>query len=99
MINNIGDLVLNIVITLVNIILLPINLLIRQYLPTIDNALQYLNDFIDELTRYLSWGVDSLCLPQPVIIIITDYLIFKLTFPYLVWFIKLALKWYNNLKV
>lgn len=51
------------------------------------------------LISYIAWAVDSLCLPHAVIIIITDYLIFRLTFPYVVWFVKLAIKWYNNLKV
>lgn len=97
--NNFGNIVLNIVIGLVNIILYPIDLLISKYLPTLSNLIDYVNSFIDILINNISWVIDSLCLPNSIIIIITDYIIFKLTFPYFVWFIKLAIKWYNNLKV
>lgn len=99
MISTLGDVVLNFVVSIINILLSPIDLLISSLLPDISNLLDYVNDFITLLIQNIAWVVDSFCLPQPIIVIITDYLIFKLTFPYLLWFIKLAIKWYNNLKL
>lgn len=99
MINGIVDIILNFVVGIVNIILTPIDLLIQNFLPNISNIIGYINGLINVILTYVGWVVDSLCIPQPVIIILTDFLIFKLTFPYAIWFIKLAIKWYNNLKL
>lgn len=99
MISTLGDIVLNFVVSIINLLLMPIDLLISQFLPSIENLFNYLNSFISLLINNIAWAVDSLCLPNAIIIIITDYLIFRLTFPYLLWFIKLAIKWYNNLKL
>lgn len=98
MISSLVNIILNFVISLVNIILLPIDNFISSNIPSLSSLLTTINDFIDFIISNISYAINLTLLPNFVIIIVVDYIIFKVTVPYLVYFIKLAIKWYNNLK-
>ena len=47
---------------------------------------------------YLGYLVDSLGLLPITITLLVEFLIFKLTLPLQIWVVKIAIRWYNNLK-
>lgn len=98
MINAIIKGIFKLIMGLVNLLLLPIDALITQFLPDVASALNHVNDFFDLIGSYLPWVISYTGLSDlmsPVILIIT----FILTVPLMVKTIKLALKWYNKLKL
>lgn len=82
----------------ISFLLSPIDLLISQFLPNINGLLNYVSSMLDVAITYVSFIVDSLCIPHDVMVLIVEYLIFRLTLPLFVYIIKLAVKWYNYLK-
>lgn len=98
MINAIIKGIFKLIMGLVNLLLLPIDALITQFLPDVSSALNHVNDFFDLIGSYLPWVISYtglLGLMSPIILIVT----FILTVPLMVKTIKLALKWYNKLKL
>ena len=76
-----------------------IDILISNYLPDLANALTAINEFLTLITSSIGWVLSCLGIPGTVISLLILYYTFKLTVPYLVHLIKLALKWYNTLKL
>lgn len=99
MINAILTGIFNIIISLVQVLLAPIDILISNYLPDLANALTAVNEFLTLITSSIGWVLSCLGIPGTVISLFILYYTFKLTVPYLVHLIKLALKWYNTLKL
>lgn len=98
MINAIIKGIFKLIMGLVNLLLLPIDALITQFLPDVASALNHVNDFFDLIGSYLPWVISYTGLSDlmgPVILIVT----FILSVPLMVKTIKLALKWYNKLKI
>lgn len=91
--------IMSLIITLVNVILSPIDLLISQFLPNLNSALNGISSFLNLASKYLGWCVDASYLSNETISLIVLFYTFKLTVPYLVSTIKLAVKWYNSLKL
>lgn len=99
MINAILTGIFNVIISLVQVLLAPIDILITNYLPDLANALTAVNEFLILVTSSIGWVLSCLGIPGTVISLLVIYYTFKLTVPYLVHLIKLALKWYNTLKL
>lgn len=99
MINAILTGIFNIIISLVQVLLAPIDLLISNYLPDLANVLTAINQFLTLITSSIGWVLSCLGIPSSVINLLILYYTFKLTVPYLVHLVKLALKWYNTLKL
>lgn len=98
MINAIIKGIFKLIMGLVNLLLLPIDALISKFLPDVSSALNHVNDFFDLIGSYLPWVISYTGLSDlmgPVILIVT----FILSVPLMVKTIKLALKWYNKLKL
>ena len=85
--------------SLVSLLLSPIDALIEQFLPDLSNALDGLTNFFGYITQYIGWVIDFAGIPSTVITLIVAYYTFKLTVPLVVSTVKLALKWYNTLKL
>lgn len=98
MINSILQGIMSLIISLVSIILAPIDLLIQSALPDLSNALTSVGNFFNLIGSSIGWGISVLGLSNETISLIVLYFTFKLTAPLLFYMIKLALAWYNKLK-
>lgn len=90
--------VIGLIISLVNLILTPIDSLITSALPDLSNALTSVGSFLQLCLQSIGWVISLSGLSSACISIIVVYFAFKLTAPLLFYFIKLALSWYNRLK-
>lgn len=98
MINAILKGLFNLVISLVSLILTPIDALINSAFPSIASGLGYITDFFNYIGGMMSWLLSWFHLPQAFLNLVVGYLIFKLTVPLTIHTIKLALHWYHILK-
>ena len=87
-----------VVVSLVYIILAPIDELILQYLPDLSNAFTAVADLLNLIGQGIGWAISVSGLSTATITLIVAYYTFKLTAPVLLYMLKLALSWYNNLK-
>ena len=98
MIKAIISAIFKLIISLVSVLLMPIDALIEQFLPNIAEALDYISGFFDFIGSSIAFVMSYTGLNQFVLIIIIDIITFILTVPLMVHTIKLALAWYNKLK-
>lgn len=99
MINKLLMGVFKLVIGLVNVILTPINLLITNYLPSLSNGLALIRDLFNHAFTYVGWVLDSLFVSRETISLLIAVLTMRLTIPLAINSVKLAVKWYNALKL
>lgn len=92
------NLIISLVFFLIKIILLPIDLIIAQFIPSVSSAFTAVGEFLELIASGLGWAISAAGIPYSAIALVATYLIFKLTFPILMWAIKLAIKWYNAFK-
>lgn len=90
--------VLSIIIYLVNILLVPIDTIISLYIPSLHEAFNLLNNFIDLLIEYIGFVISYTGLTFTTISYIIIIYTFIYTVPLLVHGIKLSIKWYKALK-
>lgn len=90
--------VMNLIISLVSLILLPIDALITSALPDLSNALNSISSFLNVALQSIGWVISLTGLSSNVISLIVIYYGFSLTAPLLFYMIKLALQWYDKLK-
>lgn len=98
MINAILSGIINLIISLVNVILLPFDALIESALPDLSNAFTSIGQFLNIATSSIGWCISLTGLSTTALSLIISYYGFKLTAPLLFYMIKLALSWYNRLK-
>lgn len=90
---------MNLIISLVSVLLAPINLLIETFLPQeIVSGLNAIGGFFQTISNSLGWIISASGIPSTAIAIIVATMVFKLTVPLLVHATKLALAWYEKLK-
>lgn len=94
-VNGIFDLVIG----LVNVILAPIDLVIEQFLPSLNDVLSSISQFFNYLGNIIPWLSSWLHFPSWFVSFVIAYFVFKLTVPLVVHTIKLAVAWYDKLKV
>lgn len=83
--------------TLVNVLLAPINLLIVNIFPDLNDALISVSSLFDLLSTYIGWVIDLSGLTPLAINVLIAYWTFKLTVPLTVYVVKVAIKWYHYL--
>lgn len=98
MINALLKGIMSLIITLVSVILAPIDLAIQSVLPDLSNALSSVGNLFNLIGQSIGWGISVLGLSSETISLIVLYFTFKLTAPMLFYMIKLAITWYNKLK-
>lgn len=98
MINAILKGIFSLVISLVNMLLSPIDYAINEYLPSVADGLNYVADFFTYMLRFIPFISSWLNLPQIFIELVIAYWTFKLTVPLAVHTVKLALAWYDKIK-
>lgn len=90
--------IFKLIISLVNLLLLPIDTLISNYLPSLSDALEYITQFFSKIGELIPFVISYFGLNSTVLSIIVAIITFILTVPILVNTVKLALAWYNKLK-
>lgn len=91
--------IFKLVISLVNILLSPIDTLITNTLPDVSSALNAFNALIDYVLNFIGYVVDMSGLSSTAINLIIIYFSFILLSRPVIYVIKLALKWYKTLKI
>lgn len=99
MINAIVNGIMSLVISLVSVILTPIDALINQFLPSLGDALGYIGNFFAMLGNVFPFTLSYLGISPQVLSAVVDLVVFIYTVPLLVNSIKMAIKWYNSLKL
>lgn len=87
-----------IVIKLVGVLLYPIDQLIATALPNLSDALTGVGQSFQQLCDYIPWAVSYFALKPWVWTLLVGYVTFKLTVPFVVHTVKLAIDWYDKLK-
>lgn len=91
--------IFKLIMSLVNLLLLPIDALIEQFLPNVSEALSYVGGFFDYIGDFIPFVISYTGLSPVVLNAIVSITTFILTVPIMVHAIKLALSWYNKLKL
>lgn len=99
MINAIINGIFTLVLGLVDLILTPIDSLIESFLPALSDVLNYIGQFFNYILQFIPYICSWLHLPTFLVDFVIAYYIFKLSVPLLVHTIKLAISWYDRLKV
>lgn len=90
--------IIKLIISLVSVLLTPIDALIEQFMPNVSNALNYVAGFFDLIGSMISFVISYTGLNSFVLSAIIAIFTFILTVPLMVNTVKLALAWYNKLK-
>lgn len=98
MINTILTGIFKLIISLVSVVLAPIDLIITNFLPSLDSALNAVNSMFGIAGSAMGFCVSLTGLSSDTLSLIVLYYTFKLTVPVLVSAVKQAIKWYNALK-
>ena len=98
MINALLTGIFKLIIGLVSVILSPIDALITNALPSLDNAITAVANFFNYIGSSIGWVISLTGLSSETLSLLVLYFTFKLTAPMLFYMIKLALSWYNKLK-
>lgn len=98
MIKSIISGIFKLVISLVNLLLSPIDSLIAKFLPSLSSGIDKVSAFFNWVAGLIPWGISWFGFDDAVISLFVAYMTFELTVPILIHTIKLALKWYNKLK-
>ena len=99
MINTILLGIIYLISALVQLILTPIDSAIALALPDLSAAFTSIGDFLTIAFQSIGWCISLLGLSPNVISLIVIYYTFSLTVPLIFYAIKLALAWYDKLKV
>lgn len=98
MINAILTGIFSLIISLVEILLTPIDALINSALPSIGTGLDYIANFFNYILSFIPWILSWFNFPQLFLELVVAYYTFKLTIPLAVHTIKLAISWYDSIK-
>lgn len=98
MINKILLGIIKLIVSLVSILLTPIDNLIQSALPQLSSALTAIGNFLNLISNGIGWVISLTGLSSNAISLLVAYYTFILTAPMLFYMIKLALSWYNRLK-
>jgi len=96
--NSFIQFVLNFVFLIVNLIMIPIDLLIAGLIPDLTDGFTHVANFLQLIFQSIGWAISVSGIPTFALNMIIALVIFKLTVPFPVWLIKLGLKWYKTLK-
>lgn len=98
MINSILKGIMSLIISLVELLLLPIDLAIGAALPDLSSALSAVGQYFALALENVGFAISLTGLSSTAISLIVLYWTFKLTLPITFHTIKLAIKWYDKLK-
>lgn len=99
MINKILTGIIKFLISIVNVLIAPIDNLISQFLPSLSGAINAVGAFLNICTSSLGWVLSLFGLSSDCLSLLVIYFTFKLTAPIAFSTIKLAIKWYDKIKL
>lgn len=99
MINKILEGIFNLIISLVNVILSPIENMINLLVPSLLPGIGVVGDFIDYILSYIPWVISILGLTSTTMAIISGLITAIVMIPLTAHAIKLGIKWYYALKL
>ena len=91
--------IFKLVISLVSLLLSPIDSLISSSMPALSDGLNAVASFFNWVGNLMPWGMSWFALSSSVVSLFIAYMTFKLTVPLAINTVKLAIKWYDKLKV
>ena len=91
--------VVNFIVGFISLLLVPIDNLILSLLPDLSHALTAIGSYLNVISQGLGWAISLSGLSSATISLIITYYVFKLTAPISFYLIKLAVAWYNKLKI
>lgn len=91
--------IFKLVIGLVNLLLAPIDALIDSALPSLSAGINAVYSFLSLCMRSIGWVLSVFAIPTGALSLLVLYYGFKLTVPIAISTIKLAIKWYDKLKI
>lgn len=91
--------VISLIMGLVTVLTAPIDLIIKNALPDLGNALSSFGSMLDIVGNSIGWVISFTGLSSTAISLIITYYVFKLSTPILFSSIKAAIKWYKTLKL
>lgn len=83
---------------LVSALLLPIDTIITNNLPSLDNALSSISSFFNYIGDIIGYAVDSSGLSSEILSLLVAYYSFVILGTFSVSVVKLAIKWYDAIK-
>ena len=92
------NVILGMIFALVSIILTPINLLISEFIPALDDAFLAVGDLFSYITDSLGWAISVTGLSGWALSLIASYYVAKFMIPSGVYTFKLAVRWWSTLK-
>lgn len=98
MINAILKGIFKLVISLVNLLLTPIDALITSALPNLASGIAAVSSFLTLCTQSIGWVLSVFAIPPGALSLLVLYYAFKLTLPLVVYTVKLAIRWYDKIK-
>lgn len=90
--------IFGLVISLVNILLAPIDALITSALPDLSNALDKVSSFFSYINSIIGYAINASGLSDISMALIVSYWVFVIGGTFSISVVKLALKWYEKLK-
>lgn len=91
--------IFKLIMMLVNLILLPIDLIIEQFLPDVADIIEYVGTFFDYIGEFIPFIISYTGIDRLLLVYIYQISVFILTVPLMVHTMKLAIAWYNKLKL
>lgn len=98
MINAILKGIFKLVVSLVNLLLTPIDALISSALPGLSSAISAIGSFLSLCMQSIGWVLSVFAIPAGALSLLVLYYVFKLTLPLAISTVKLAIKWYDKIK-
>lgn len=92
-------LIIDIVMYLCDLLLAPIDILIENYMPSIDGVLDYVTEFFQYILGFIPYILSWFKLPDFFIEFVIAFWVLKLNLPLVIHTTKLAIAWYNQMKV
>ena len=89
---------ISLILNFIALLLQPIDKIISSLLPDLSNIFTLIGNLLEIIFSQTGWVISFLALPHTAVNLIVTYLIISVIASYSVYFIKLAIKWYNNLK-
>lgn len=89
--------IIGLLVAILDLILLPFNLLITNYAPGFDDALMTIADYFNYANTYMAWIFSAFAVPTFAITMAAGYYLFVFTITFGAYSFKLLLKWKNAL--
>lgn len=89
---------LRVLLTLVSLLLLPIDAIINALIPNFTTLTGYIVNFFDLVLTYIGNALSLLGINAIIVSMVVAFWTFKLTAPITVWLLKLIFKWWHAVK-